>query len=674
MSGPETTGLTLGEPRLQGVREHLRWLWGYWAGHKSILVFLAFFTLVSTAVSVAYPLVFRWVIDRLNETLGTEAATVSSEKIGMVMLVLAGIAVGRMIAGFYPATRALMNLRLDRDIREDVFAEILKKDYRFNNTFRTGDVVTRLTDDIYEFPKISWFGCSGIFRAVESSSKLIFCIAVMMTLNWQLTLLSLIPLPIMMWFFYLLRHRLKEYVHGAQRAISRTNDLLEAAFAGIRIVKAFRAEEGQKSRLAALMKERREVFLKQMKVITVLWSLDTLASRLGQMVVIGVGGYMVIRGTMSIGTLFAFYVFLDMLTHPMMDLPHLFSTGQQAFVSIDRVEEVRSFPVEVTRTAGGQLDGVDDVAFDRVSFTYGGDRPHLRDVSFRVPAGGRVAVVGPVASGKSTLLKLLAGVLQPEAGKILVNRRPLEEWNWDSYRLQLGYVPQEGVLFSKTIEENVLFGRSAPSSFDPDDTDRSSGFGTSGESGAAGASGHSGESGESGGAGESAVAERPASGAVDGGLSLDEAWSRRCLSVAQMERDLPDLPQGWKTVVGQKGSLVSGGQKQRIAIARALAGRPQLLLLDDCTAALDAHNEDQFWTRLYDELPGVTCFIVSHRLGTIRRADHILVMEDGELVDEGTHEQLAIRCATYREFLQTERRKASLEEEASGEAETAGVT
>jgi len=529
----------------------------------------------------------------------------------------------------------------------------------------------------------------------------------MMTLNWKLTLVSLIPLPIMMWFFYLLRHRLKEYVQGAQRAISRTNDLLEAAFAGIRIVKAFRAEEGQKSRLAALMKQRREVFLKQMKIITVLWSLDTLASRLGQMIVIAVGGFMVIQDSMTIGTLFAFYVFLDMLTHPMMDLPHLFSTGQQAFVSIDRVEEIRSYPVAVTRSAGAPLAEVDEVAFENVAFSYGDGRQHLREVSFRVPAGARVAVVGPVASGKSTLLKLLAGVLQPERGRILINKRPLESWNWDSYRLRLGYVPQEGVLFSKTIQENVLFGRRAPEGLDPReisypaplaapavlDASRESSAPEAPDGTAAvlstaemparnahaadarAADAHAADGHAADGHAADGHAAAPEWEPAEGDVSpQDEGWSERCLSVAQMERDLPDLPQGWKTVVGQKGSLVSGGQKQRIAIARALAGRPQLLLLDDCTAALDARNEDQFWTDLYDELPGCTCFIVSHRLGTIRRADRILVLEEGALIDEGSHEELALRCATYREFLQTERRKANLSDERHGDPEPATVS
>ncbi len=609
-------------PRLRGARAHLEWIWGYWAGHRSIIVVLAFLTLISTSVAVAYPLVFRWVIDQLAKMFG-ESGEIG--KLGMVMLVLALIAFGRFVSGFYPATRALMNLRLDRLIREDVFGSLMKKDYRFNNAFRTGDVVTRLTDDIYEFPKISWFGCSGVFRAVESSSKLIFCLAVMLSMNWKLTLASIIPLPIMMWFFYSLRHQIRECVQGTQRTISKTNELLEAAFSGIRIVKAFRGEAGQEKRLADIMKERRGLFLSLMKLQIILWSMDTLASRLGQMIVIAIGGFMVIQDQMTIGTLFAFYVFLDMLAQPMMDLPHLFMTAQQAFVSIDRVDEIRSFPVTTARSGGRHLEEIREIAFQEVSFSYDGSRRQVSRVSFRAPAGIRMAVVGPVACGKSTVLKLLTGILEPTEGQILINDRPLSEWDWESYTQQLGYVPQEGVLFSKSIFENVIFGRSVPEGWNLEPR------------------------------------KAPEVGLASAGDQRQEAWARRCLSVAQMEQDLEELPEGMRTVVGQKGSLISGGQKQRVAIARALAGRPQILLLDDCTAALDAHNEDRFWTQLNEELGGCTCFIVSHRLATIRRADRILVLEDGRLIDDGTHEELALRCETYREFLQTERRKAHLE-------------
>jgi len=610
-------------PKLS-FREHVVWLWAFWRPHRGVLVALALFTLVSATVAVAYPLVFRWVIDRVS---GIFEANGQAEGLNQVMLILGAILLGHFVARLYPATRAMVNARLERDIRDRVFSELMDKDYRFNNRFRTGDVVTRLTDDIAEWPKVAWFACSGIFRAVESSSKLIFCLAAMLYLSGRLTLLSVVPLPIMMWVFYSLRHRMQYYMEESQKSVSATNEVLESVFTGVRIVKAFGAEEAQAHRLRDVLKRRFEVLLGLVKAQVIMWSLDTFASRLGQMIVLAYGGYLVIEGTLSIGTIFAFYVYLDMLTAPMMDIPWLFMTGQQAFVSIDRLEHLRRYPVTEVRSEGDELDRVDDLVFEGVTFSYDGSRNHVDDVSFRVEAGSRVAVVGPVACGKSTVLKLIAGIMSPTDGRVLVNGQPLSETDWETYRTKIGYVPQEAVLFSKSVRENVQFDRSVPF-------------------------------------------EAPESDGVE--------WTERCLSVAQMDADLKTFPAGIDTVVGQRGALVSGGQKQRIAIARALAGWPQVLLLDDSTAALDARNEDRFWTRLDTEFGGRITFVVSHRLTTIRRADSILVLDDGKLIDQGTHEELEGRCDIYREFLQTERRKEHLEMVAgmrlASDDETMGVS
>ena len=617
-------------PKLS-FKEHVRWLWRYWTPHKHILVFLALFTLVSTAVAVAYPLVFRAVIDQVSGML--EAGDAATDISG-IMKTLGAILVGYFVSRLYPATRAMMNARLERAVRDDVFGELMDKDYHFNNRFRTGDVVTRLTDDIAEFPKIAWFACSGIFRAVESSSKLIFCLGAMFVMSWKLTLVSIIPLPIMMWIFYSLRHKMRYYMEASQQSVSQTNNLLEAAFSGVRIVKAFSAEDAQERKLNGILRERVRVLLGLVKLQVVMFSLDTFASRLGQMVVIAYGGFLVISGDLTIGTIFAFYVYLDMLTGPMMDVPFLFMTGQQAFVSVDRVEEIRGFPITELRPTGRRLEEIETLEFEGVTFSYDGSRKNVDSVDFSIPLGKRVAVVGPVASGKSSVLKLIAGILVPQEGRILVNGKPLTEWDWESYRKLIGYVPQEALLFSKSIEDNVLFGRRPPEEVFNEDwlvnvipadaPDRA------------------------------AVEPDDTSPISEAERRVAESWARYCLSVAQMDADLLTLPNGIGTVVGQKGGLVSGGQKQRIAIARALAGRPQVLLLDDCTAALDAQNEDSFWTHLDEEFGEGICFVVSHRLATIRRADTILVMDDGKLVDAGTHGQLVQRCETYREFLQTE--------------------
>ncbi len=629
----ETKNTTEHDAPKLSFKEHVQWIWRYWRPHRHVLVFMLFFTLLSTTVAVAYPLVFRWVIDRVS---GMFEAGGESESIRSVMLILGAIAFAHFVSRLYPAARAMVNARLERDIRDDVFGRLMLKDYHFNNKFRTGDIVTRLTDDIAEFPKVAWFSCSGIFRALESASKLVFCLGAMIIMSWKLTALAVIPLPIMMWVFYRLRHKMRYYMEESQKCVSTTNNLLESAFTGIRIVKAFSAEHAQESRLAAILRDRVDILYGLVKLQTILWSLDEFAARLGQMVVIGYGGFLVISGDLSVGTLFAFYVYLDMLTHPMMDIPFLFMTGQQAFVSIDRVEEIKGFPITEPRPTGEPFDGIEEIAFEGVTFSYDGSRRNVDDVSFVIPAGHRVALVGPVACGKSTVLKLIAGIVGAQKGRILVNGKPLAESDWESYRKLIGYVPQEALLFSKSIKENVLFGRTAPEDFRASATE-----------------------------GGRADTVDPA-GSGDASDAVDVAWTERCLAVAQMDDDLKTLPRGTRTVVGQKGSLVSGGQKQRIAIARALAGKPQVLLLDDCTAALDARNEDRFWSRLDSEMESRITFVVSHRLATIRRADTILVFDDGRLTDHGCHDELVERSATYREFLQTEQRKAHLAKVAGG--------
>jgi ATP-binding cassette subfamily B protein len=332
--------------------------------------------------------------------------------------------------------------------------------------------------------------------------------------------------------------------------------------------------------------------------------MDHVAGRLGQVVVLSVGGIAVLDGELTMGTLFALYFYLDLLIHPMMDLPNLFVTARQAFVSIDREEEVLRHPAP-SRAPGGDDPGpLRTVAAEGVEFAYDGDgAPALRETTFEVAAGQRVAVVGPVASGKTTLLRVLAGLARPREGTYAVNGRAFGDWDEARLRPRIGYVPQDSHLFSDTIEENVSFGRGS-----------------------------------------------------------DGTWVRHCLEVAQMGADLDAMAEGTGTRLGRGGTLVSGGQKQRIAIARALAGRPDLLLLDDCTASLDARNEDRFWAELDRSFPGVTTFVVSHRATTIRRADTILVLDRGRLVDRGSHDELAVRCEVYRDFLETEEKRTHIEE------------
>lgn len=597
-----------------GLRGKLAWIAELWRPHRGALVFLFAFTLVSSGVAIAYPLVFKLVLDRIGEGLASGTGGLPRALLQNALVMLGAIAVARFLAGFYPGARAYMNLTFDRLVRTRVFTAMLGKDHRFFRQFRTGDLVTRLLDDISEYPKISWFLCSGFFRALDSGSKIVFCVAAMFLLDWRLSLLAVLPLPLLLWCIYSVRQKLTSAYDAQAKAVSETNDLLEATFSGVRIVKAFRAEEGQARALDDVLGRRFNVQFRVQRLWALFFVLETTASRVGQLVVLGAGGVMVLRQEMTLGTLYALFVYLDLLVQPMMDLPNVLVTARQAFVSIDRVEEVRAFPEGRTPASRGlrkelsgergsgasiPLERIDRISFREVAVEYQPGRPVLRAISFDLARGETIALVGSVGAGKTTVLRLLAGLLDPLQGTITVNGRPLAEYDPESYRRRVGYAPQESLLFSESIAENVRLGR--------------------GEIGAS-----------------------------------TEARVTRALEIAQMGEELRAMPAGADTVLGQKGTLVSGGQRQRVSIARAIFESPELLLLDDCTASLDARNEDQLWRDLQGHCPEAIVLVVSHRLATIRRADRILVFDQGTLVDQGSHPELSGRCDAYRGFLTRE--------------------
>jgi ATP-binding cassette subfamily B protein len=494
----------------------------------------------------------------------------------------------------YPGTRALINNRIEMDVRERFFNIILGKGYRFFNKFRTGDLVTRLTRDVADHPKIAWFACSGIFRAVESTAKLIFIIAMMLYLNWKLTLLSITPLPVMIYIFYVVRIELSHRFRAVQDAISQTNDALESCFSGVRILKAYNGEEKQAGLFRDLLDERIDIELRAIKLWQFLHSTYFVVNVLGQLIVIIVGGIYTINGVITIGDLYAFYMYLGMLLHPLLDIPNLFATSKQAFVCVDRLEEIKDTPGGTEGLFQGTepIKGFRSLELRDVKFRYDDDCPWVLDgVNIKLEAGTKAAVVGPVGCGKSTLIKLVAGMLPAQDGDVFVNERPLEYFDVTEYRRLTGYIPQEPVLFSESVKDNVIFGRD---------------------------------------------------------INEDQVW--HALEHGQVDEEVKEFADGADQMLGQRGLTVSGGQKQRIAIARALAGHPQLLLMDDCTASLDAENEEGFWEMFAREFPNAACLIVTHRLATAKRADVIYVLDEGCIVGSGTHEELLETCEAYRNF------------------------
>lgn len=580
---------------------HVAWIWELWRTRKGLIALLLFLTFLSSAVAAAYPLVAKMVLDALQSALERRSPAADVPVARFVSLILAIGAAG-FVASLFPGIRGVMNNVFEHEVRTKYFAEAMSKDQGFFARFRTGDLVTRLTDGLGPTNDgLSWFLCSGIFRAVESTSKLLFCLVAMFLLDWRLSLLSLLPLPLMIGFFMTAQRKVIDSYRRNQEAISDINSQLEQSFAGSRVIKAFACESTYGRFFDEALARRFGTELRMIRLDAVMGLVFQYIEYFAQIGVVFAGGWMAVTGSIGIGTFYAFYSWLGMLVLPIMDLPTLFVAGKRSFASVDRIEEIRKWPKPSRPGSPAEIGAVETLEFDSVSHAYDGaaegSKPALESCSWKVEAGQRVVIVGPVGSGKSTLVKLAAGVLSPGSGRVLVNGIPIASIEPESLARQVGYVPQESLLFSGSIRENVAIGSPA------------------------------------------AEAE------------IGEAEFRRTVEMAAIAGEIEALPEREGSLLGPRGISLSGGQRQRLAVARALARRPTLLLLDDITASLDAANEERLWRALAEEKRSTITIAVSHRASTLAFADRVLFLSGGRIEAFGRHEELVETKAEYRAFI-----------------------
>lgn len=583
------------------MMKYIAWFWQYYRHHKRALMVLLTFPLLTSAMAVIQPLLLKNIFDLLQsgQTKPTRLPYVSEiiESLGqgsignyaVIMIVLA-------VAGYFIYTtlvghRAYMNIRLEWEFRQKAFEGVTTKGPDFFNRFNTGDLITRMTDDVAE--KMSWFACSGIFRFYEALTMIVFSLVMMLSIHPTLTAWTVGPLPILVLVYAKSSRILDRRFDFLQKRISNVNDAMEACFSGIRVVKAYVRERDQAKRFADVADERQQAEIAAVKAHTVIESLWGYIWQFGIVIVLLAGGYYVIKGSLSIGEFVAFDSYMLFMIFPMFDVGNFLVRGLRAAVSIKRLMELENHPPMIDADAGSlpvsrALQG--RVAFERVCFQFPGlERNVLDEVSFVAEPGERVALVGKVGSGKSWAARLIPRLVNPTAGRVTLDGVDLREYDIHDLRRWIGYVPQEPILFSDTIENNIRFGR--------DDV------------------------------GEEKL-----------------AWA---IEVSQLREELNSFPNGLQTRIGVRGMSISGGQKQRVALARALVGNPKILILDDCTSALDAKTEAVLWDRLHELMPELTCFIISHRPATLEKADKIVVLDQGRVVETGGHIDLILKEGLY---------------------------
>jgi ATP-binding cassette subfamily B protein len=536
--------------------------------------------------------------------------------------------------------------RIEADLRDDFFRHLLKLDAAFFGSTRTGDLMSRATNDTLA---VRMAAGPAIMYAVNTTVSFLFSLALMIWISPRLTAVALIPMvslpPIVLGFGKVIHAKFEEI----QEQFSTISTMVQENLTGLRIVRAYVQEDEQERQFDALNQDYMDRNLSLVKASGLFHPLLMLIAGSAMVIVLWYGGLQVIAGRITVGEFVAFTFYLALLTWPMIALGWVVSLFQRGAASMGRLNRILETQPRIRAPAHPtplrEVRG--EIEFRGVCFRYPGtDREVIQDVSFVARPGETIAIVGPTGAGKSTLVSLIPRMFDPSHGAVLLDGIPLTELDPQALRSTIGMVPQDSFLFSETLRENIGLGIEAVSGSAPRPAARSRGS--------------TGESPDSSPGGEEGLEAAEA-----GDPRLEEA-----AKVAQLHESILSFPKGYGTFLGERGINLSGGQKQRTTLARALARRPSILILDDALSAVDTHTEARILEDLRTVLAGRTSFIISHRVSAVMDADHILVLDGGRIVESGTHSELLARGGTYATLLRRQMLEEELEEELDKEKVT----
>lgn len=597
---------------------------------------------ISNAFAIAAPELLGLAIDAL-ERPGVTAGIIAFYA---ALIVAAAVVSGAARYGMRELLNGLSR-RVETDLRDNFFEHLLRLDAAAYTGTRTGDLMSRATNDM---TAVRMAVGPAVMYLVNTFVMTAFALALMVRISPRLTLFALVPLvflpPVALRFSRIIHQRYERI----QEHLGVLSTMVQENLAGARIVRAYVQEDAQEAEFRTLNAEYLEKNMDLAWTAGLFRPLLGLFAGTGLVIVLWFGGRQVIAGAVSVGDFVAFGFYLAMLTWPMISLGWVVNLFQRGAASLGRINRILdtepavrepATPVVLERVRG-------EIDFDSVSFRYPGtEREVLRDVSFHIPAGATVALVGPTGSGKSTLVSLLTRLYDPTGGEVRLDGIPLPQLPVAQLRGAIGLVPQDAFVFSETIAQNIALGLA------PDDRLRDGGR-----------------------------SEPHVPPAVEAGVTTAHRGTtpdhrrmnepaerhvrvREAARIARLDDTIADFPRGYETRLGERGTNLSGGQRQRTTLARALARNPRILVLDDALSAVDTHTETEILQGLRHVFHGRTALVISHRVTAVMNADVILVLDEGRIVERGTHAELIAHEGVYAALL----RRQLLTEDLEGEGE-----